>query len=173
MNSKITALLVILLAGAVAFIASQQINKNNQPSPQSTNTASKSSTHDKQPAGGTSEDLSGKQLTAIPTDILNRTDITTLNLSNNQLTSLPSQIGGMSGLTSLNVENNRLESLPADIAKLKNLETLDVGNNRINSLPSELGDMTWLKSINLSGYKGSPSDIENLKSKLTSTQIKT
>ena len=121
---------------------------------------------------GKAVDLSGQQLTTLPESVLNQTDITSLNLSNNQLTTLPPGISKLTNLKILNVENNRLVTLPAEVGQLKNLQTADFSNNRLTSLPPELGNLTQLESLNLTSYKGSPSDIDQLKTKLTNTQIK-
>jgi Leucine-rich repeat (LRR) protein len=98
---------------------------------------------------GKTVDLSGQQLTTLPDSVLSQTDITVLNISNNQLTSLDG-IGKLTKLEKLNVENNRLETVPADIEQLKNLKEADFSNNRLTS-----------------------SDIQQLKSKLSNTDIKT
>lgn len=171
MNNKLlTVLLAIILAGTIGYIASQKMAGEEDRSP----TDNTTQTAEPEPSGeGDSVDLSGKQLTAIPTDILNRTDITSLNLSNNQLTSLPTGISKLKNLQTLNVENNRLESLPTEIGQLTKLTSLDLGNNRLKSLPPELGELTNLKTLNLSGYQGPSSDIDSLKAKLSNTQIKT
>jgi Leucine-rich repeat (LRR) protein len=119
-----------------------------------------------------SVDLSGQQLTTIPESVLKQTNITNLNLSNNQLTTLPAGIANLTNLKVLNVENNRLITIPAEIGQLKNLQVADFSNNRLTSLPSELGNLTQLKSLNLSDYKGPASDIDQLKTRLPNTQIK-
>jgi Leucine-rich repeat (LRR) protein len=85
---------------------------------------------------------------------------------------LPSSIGSMVNLEEFNVENNRLQSLPSEIGRLKNLKSANFSNNRLESLPAELGNLKNLKTLNLGDYKGSPSDIEQLKAKLPNTDIK-
>ncbi len=70
-------------------------------------------------------------------------------------------------------KNNRLESLPAEIGQLKNLETADFGNNRLKTLPPQLGDLSGLKMLNLSGYNGPASDVDQIKAKLSGTEVKT
>src|SRR5665213_981656 len=122
-------------------------------------------------SSSTSLDLSGQQLTTLPSYVLARTDLTSLNLSNNQLTGLPAGIGKLTNLTVLNVENNRLQSLPPEIGQLKNLKTADFSNNRLTSLPTELGNLTQLNLLKLSGYKGAGADIDRLKAQLPNTQI--
>jgi Leucine-rich repeat (LRR) protein len=79
----------------------------------------------------------------------------------------------MKALETLNVENNRLENLPPEIGQLNKLVVLDISNNRLSSLPAELANLTQLRTLKLSGYKGAPSDIEQLKAKLPNTDIQT
>lgn len=142
-------------------------------------------------------DLSGQQLTTLPDSVLNQTDVTVLNLSNNQLTSLPAGIARLINLEILNIENNRLEGklpeeigdlknlkeirsnnnrmsgIPAAIGQLSKLEVADFSNNRLVGLPLELGNLSQLKLLDLSGYNSSASDLQEIKAKLTNTQIKT
>jgi Leucine-rich repeat (LRR) protein len=173
MRKTLTVLLAVLLVGAAAFAISKQANKPDDKSPANTTTSSQPDT-DSEPEGinETSVDLSGKQLIAVPDEVLKQTNITSLNLSNNQIASLPAEIGKLTKLQTLNVENNRLESLPVEIGKLTNLKTFDLGNNRLKSLPDELGNLSGLEFLNLSGYQGPTSDLESIKSKLPNTEVK-
>ncbi|MEH2290733.1 MAG: leucine-rich repeat domain-containing protein, partial [Nostoc sp.] len=50
-----------------------------------------------------------------------REKATELNLSNNQLSSLPPEISQLSNLTWLSLNNNQLSSLPPEISQLSNL----------------------------------------------------
>lgn len=156
--------LVVLAAFGVGYAlsAKRKASPANEPSI-STPSAS---------AGDTSVDVSGQQLTTLPASITDQTEITSLNASNNQLTTLPASIGKMANLTVLNVENNRLVSLPAEIGSLAKLKSADFSNNRLESLPPELGNLTGLETLNLDGYKGPRSDIDQLKLKLPHTTIK-
>jgi len=131
-----------------------------------------SSTNAEPSVNGKSVDISGQQLTTLPESVTNQTDIISLNVSNNQLTTLPAAIGNLVNLSVLNVENNRLISLPPEIGALTKLKSADFSNNRLESLPPELGTLTGLESLNLDGYKGPQSDIDQLKIKLPNTAIK-
>lgn len=160
------ALLVLLGAIGLGYFISQNLSD-----PKMDNTQT-SSNEVSRVSGGKSLDLSGQQLTSLPDSVTSQTDITSLNLSNNQLTTLPASIGYMTNLETLNIENNRLESLPPEIGLLKNLKNANFSNNRLTSLPAELGELTGLKILDLGGYKASMSDIDQLKSILNSTEIK-
>lgn len=156
---------LILIVFGVSYVLSRQDNKPAEPST-TTNSTSPPTT------GGKSLDLSGQQLTALSDDVLNQTDVTTLNVSNNQLTSLPSGISKMVNLQVLNIENNRLESLPPEIARLTKLIEILANNNRMTSLPGELGTMTWLKLLDISGNDIPSGTVDQVKSQLQSTQVK-
>ena len=159
-NTIITSLvLLVLIAFGAGYLISQ---KSSSPQPEETNTVT---------AQGKSLDKSGQQLTSLPSSITDQKDVSSLNISNNQLTTLPAAIKNMTALSMLNVENNRLENLPPEIGQMNKLIVLDLSNNRLTSLPAELANLTELKTLKLGGYKGAPSDIEQLKAKLPNTDI--
>lgn len=156
--NKILITLVVLVALGLGYMMaslSSPTTSTNQPS-----------------VSGVTLDLSGQQLSSLPTGLTNRNDIKILNLSNNQLTSLPPEIGNMTNLEELNVENNRLVSLPPEIGKLIKLKRADFSNNRLTSLPLELGNLSGLVFLNLSGYDSSSSDAMQIKAKLSNTEVK-
>ncbi|KST66804.1 leucine-rich repeat domain-containing protein [Mastigocoleus testarum] len=99
--------------------------------------------------GVTELDLSGSELTVVPPEIGQLTNLQSLNLYNNQLTALPSEIGELTNLQSLNLYNNQLTVLPPEIGKLTNLQLLDLYNNQLISLPLETRKLTNLQSLNL------------------------
>ena len=158
-NKKLIAVLIIVVL--LAFGAGYFISRPHN-----------SSSNDQNNSIGKTVNLSGQQLTTLPESVLNQTNITNLNLSNNQLVTLPAGIGKLINLQVLNVENNRLVSLPTEIGKLKHLTSADFSNNRLMGLPPQLGNLTQLKFLNLTGYKSSPRDIEQLRIMLPNTQIK-
>ncbi|MDF5738993.1 COR domain-containing protein, partial [Nostoc sp. S13] len=93
--------------------------------------------------------LSNNQLSSLPAEIVQLTNLQTLNLSNNQLSSLPAEIVQLTNLQSLYLSNNQLSSLPAEIVQLTNLQTLNLSNNQLSSLPAEFGQLTNLKKLDL------------------------
>src|SRR5574337_119206 len=96
--------------------------------------------------------LSGRGLTAIPSDVFSRTDLERLDLSNNRLTGAPqAEIRNLQQLTFLDLSGNQLTGLPAELGQLKNLETLNVANNQLTGLPVELGNLTQLRLLDISG----------------------
>ena len=66
---------------------------------------------------------------------------TSLNLSKNQLTAIPPEIGNLTNLTELSLDYNQLTALPPDIGKLTNLTTLNLHRNHLTALPTEIGNL--------------------------------
>ncbi|TKA77695.1 hypothetical protein B0A55_04005 [Friedmanniomyces simplex] len=69
----------------------------------------------------------------------------TLILSTNQLTSLPAELFNLSNLTCLSLRSNHLTHLPAAIARLTRLTEFNIAGNGIRYLPWELLDLIHCK----------------------------
>jgi leucine-rich repeat protein SHOC2 len=93
--------------------------------------------------------LSGNQLTYLPTDIGNLTQLTCVELSSNKLTSLPASIGNLTNLSHLDLRGNQLSFLPSSIDNLTNLTHLYLGSNFFESLPDAIGEMSKLTHLHL------------------------
>ena len=93
--------------------------------------------------------LNDKQLTTLPAEIVNLTNLQTLRLSRNLLTTLPAEIGNLTKLKYLNLYNNHLTSLLVEIGNLTNLQTLYLNNNQLTTLPVEIGNLTNLNTLYL------------------------
>jgi internalin A len=63
---------------------------------------------------------------------------TSLNLSWEQITELPVEIGQLTNLTSLDLSDNQLTALPESIGQLTKLKTLNLGKNPLSELPPEV-----------------------------------
>jgi len=95
--------------------------------------------------------LYGNQLTTLPPEITKLTNLTVLVLSGNQLTTLPHEIAKLTNLAELYLSGNQLTSLPPEIAKLTNLTVLDLFDNQLTSLPPGIMKLTNLSRLDLSG----------------------
>ncbi len=78
--------------------------------------------------------------------IIGKLDLHHLSLGNNQLTSLPSEIGNCSNLMQLQLSNNKLISLPPEISNLGMLENLWCESNQLKTLPDAISSLTGLKN---------------------------
>ncbi|MBW8888338.1 MAG: leucine-rich repeat domain-containing protein [Fibrobacteres bacterium] len=77
--------------------------------------------------------------------------VTALRLSGRNLSALPSQLGSMDALKYLVLSDNLLDSLPAEIWDLTSLVELDLGGNRIPSLDARVGRLQSLLFLGLRG----------------------
>lgn len=92
-------------------------------------------------------DLSYCNLTAIPSNLVDITNLTKLNLEANNLLEIPDDFGGLCYLKDLRLRRNRLRALPISMCMMDVLETLDISNNLIESIPHEFSDMTALVKL--------------------------
>jgi internalin A len=94
-------------------------------------------------------DLADNQLSSLPPEISQLSNLTELDLANNQLSSLPPEISQLSNLTRLDLDNNQLSSLPPEFSQLSNLTTLYLHNNQLSSLPPEFSQLSNLTTLYL------------------------
>ena len=93
--------------------------------------------------------LNNNQLSSLPPEISQLSNLTTLSLENNQLSSLPPEFSQLSNLTTLYLHNNQLSSLPPEFSQLSNLTTLSLSNNQLSSLPPEISQLSNLTTLYL------------------------
>jgi Leucine Rich Repeat (LRR) protein len=91
--------------------------------------------------------LTGRELTALPCEIGQLTDLRTLWLDNNQLTALPPEIGQLIDLQLLWLDNNQLTALVPEIVQLTSLQTLSLSGNQLTALPPEIGQFADLQTL--------------------------
>ena len=116
----------------------------------------------------TSLDLSDNELTELPPEIGQLSNLTELDLAYNQLTSLPPTIAQLTNLTELNLSGNQLTTLPPEISQLTHLKKLMLGDvfggNQLTSLPPTISQLNNLTVLGLGGNQliVLPSNIEHL-----------
>ncbi len=76
-----------------------------------------------------------------------------LNFNKRNLTHIPSQIFELSNLLRLDLNKNMLTEIPDEIRNLTNLETLDLRKNSLKTLPSQIAALNMLKDLLLSHNK--------------------
>ena len=92
---------------------------------------------------------SDKNLTALPPEIGELTNLTELDLKHNQLATLPPEISNLKNLTALDLKDNRFPTFLPEICKLTNLKFLNLECNQINALAEEIKQLINLKWLNL------------------------
>jgi len=94
-------------------------------------------------------DLLNLELSHIPIELFEMSQLEYLELSNNQLTELSAEIGQFQKLKWLYISSNKLAELPAEIGQLKLLRVLDLSSNRLTVLPAKIGQFQNLKWLYL------------------------
>jgi len=102
----------------------------------------------------TSLDLTGNDLSDLPPEIGNFTNLTYLYLSENKLTELAPEISKLTNLAEFFISKNKLVSLPDEIGNLINLKALYLDSNELVRLPASLTKLTNL-------YKNTGLDVRN------------
>lgn len=98
---------------------------------------------------GTTLDLSGLRLTALPSQISLLSALTQLDLRSNKLTALPPGFGELSALKQLDLRANEFKTLPPEISQLSALTKLDLDGNGLIALPPEIGHLSQLRLLYL------------------------
>jgi hypothetical protein len=88
-------------------------------------------------------------ITALPTNLNQLTNLKELNFEWNKLTSLPS-LNGLVNLKFIKLWQNSITQLP-DLSSLSSLELLDMNDNPLATFPTMAATMPNLKRINLNG----------------------
>lgn len=94
--------------------------------------------------------LSETDITTLPSEINNLTNLEELDLSFNQITVLPAELWSLTNLHALDLGGNPLGMLPAEIGNLTNLQELYIHTNQLNEIPVEVGNLTNLHLFDLS-----------------------
>ncbi len=159
-------LLVVVLVSSGCALTDRLYGRNtNTPAPVVTNTEPV-----REPNPEYTLDLSNQNLTKVPDNVFNNTNLEALNISNNKITgALQGEIRKLQNLRVLDASNNLMTGVPAEIGQLQNLEVLDLSYNKLTGLPNELGNLKNLKTLNISGNNYSEADLNGIIKKLPST----
>jgi Leucine-rich repeat (LRR) protein len=98
----------------------------------------------------TKVDLGNNELSEIPAELDNLTNLIWLDLGHNKLASIPAWINNLKNLGLLDLCNNKLTEMPAGLGNLTNLTWLDLGSNQLASVSAELGNLINLTELALS-----------------------
>ena len=93
--------------------------------------------------------LRNNHLLTLPLDVMELRHLTMLDVRDNQVCLLSPDITALSNLTTLNLRGNRLRTLPPEIGALSNLNWLYLGANQLNALPPEIGQLANLLELDL------------------------
>ena len=82
--------------------------------------------------------LEYNELTEIPKEFGNLTNLNSVYLHNNKLTEIPKEFGNLTNLYHLSLSNNKLKKIPTEICDLKNLYSIELGENKLKKIPKEI-----------------------------------
>lgn len=94
--------------------------------------------------------LSGMNLTAVPSDVAMMKNLTDLQLSDNLIQVLGPQLFFCQNLKRLDLGSNFISNIPANISYLMNLEELSLRDNKLTTLPANFNQLRNLKTLDLS-----------------------
>ena len=94
--------------------------------------------------------LRKNNISVVPNDIAQLSQLKRLDLSENQLYSIPAEIGFLTRLEVLQLASNHISALPRTLGKLFNLQILDIKANRITELPHFFTRLVGLLRLDIS-----------------------
>jgi small GTP-binding protein len=103
--------------------------------------------------GWTELNLFGQELTELPPEIGQLTNLNSLDLRSNQLTVIPPEINQLTNLTKLYLGWNILTAISQENVQLTNLIMLDFSNNQLTYVLPEIGHLISLTELYLGGNK--------------------
>lgn len=95
-------------------------------------------------------DLTGNELTTLPEDLDQLTELKVIFCSQNQFTQLPAVLGRCPSLSMVGFKSNQIIDVPADSFPV-NLRWLILTDNAIASLPESIGECDQLQKLMLAG----------------------
>ncbi|MFT5525293.1 MAG: hypothetical protein ACI9HK_003260 [Pirellulaceae bacterium] len=109
-------------------------------------------------------EVGSRQLAVLPPEIGKLQNLKTLHVFSHHLTEIPLEIGNLSNLISLEVGSRQLTVLPPDIGNLTNLESMRLSFPQLQEFPAEIGNLTKLKAMELTNDPITDTDLEIMKS---------
>lgn len=94
-------------------------------------------------------ELSGVNLSVLPTELFKLDKLKSLDLSNNQIKIIPSAIKKLKELRYLDLSKNSIKYFPKEILELSKLETLVIDSNNIKKIPNEILLLKSLKKLSV------------------------
>ncbi|KAJ6248013.1 hypothetical protein M0813_18111 [Anaeramoeba flamelloides] len=94
-------------------------------------------------------DLSRNEIKYLPRGLTKLTNLTHFDWSKNQIPEIPKKFFKLVTLKQLNLSYNKIEALPLRISLLVNLTELDLGQNKIAELPPSLSTLTNLRTLSV------------------------
>jgi len=109
-------------------------------------------------------DLFQNEIASLPDEIGSLSSLLLLAIGSNKMTTIPEVVGTLSTLTGLDFASNQLTSIPTFIGSLSNLSLLEFFNNQLVSIPPEIGNLSELVHLFLGENQLSslPSEIQQL-----------
>jgi Leucine-rich repeat (LRR) protein len=95
--------------------------------------------------------IRNNQLTSIPKELGQLSNLERLILNFNQITSIPKELGQLSNLIVLMLDHNKIASIPEELGQLLNLKELRFLNNQITEIPEVIHSMKNLENLDLRG----------------------
>jgi len=95
-------------------------------------------------------DLSDTQITCVPSNILEQSNLVSFVANSNPIVNLPSSLQCATALTQMSLVHCSLAELSEVFAELKNLIYLDLSHNHLKQLPDHLKNLTNLQNLNVS-----------------------
>ena len=103
-------------------------------------------------SGETGLDLSRQDISSLPAEISELTQLQHLDLGRNELITLPPEIGQLTNLQTLDLGGNKLATLPSVIGQLTNLQTLDVRDNPLDAASRAVAASLEARGVKVYGY---------------------
>ncbi len=109
-------------------------------------------------------DLSGQELSELPEEVSQLTNLNQIILNNNSFTVFPDKLISIPSLIEIDIANNQISSLPPSISSMKNLQKLDVANNQLTSIPDSLVQVKPFNYLILTGNNIADPEKEKIRS---------